>query len=223
MSDPAEHLYGRIVGHGPPLLFVYGLGGSARYWGEAFEPLSTKWRLAFVDLAGFGRSRTVAGPYDIEGHVRRLAAFRGEHLGGDPLVIVGHAFGAVLAFAAAAEWQRVAGVVAFGLPAFSSAERARARLASLGVMERWMATGATWARLACWAVCHTRPLARATGPLLRPDLPPTSPLMASTHLGVLSPEPRLAGEGHPGPQLGRGHARAPPGPAGRRRSHRHRR
>lgn len=172
MSDRVDHLYGRVTGQGSPVLFVHGLGGSGRYWGEVFDPLAASRRLAFVDLAGFARSRAVAGPYDIDGHLRRLDEFRHDRLAGDGLVLVGHSFGAVLALAAAASWSGVAAVVAFGLPAFASSERARARLASLGVMERWMATGAAWARLACWGVCHTRPLARAFGPLLRPDVPP---------------------------------------------------
>ena len=61
-SDDLVDLYSRVIGRGSPVLFVHGLGGSGRYWGDTFDHLGSRHRLAFVDLAGFGRSIDVAGP-----------------------------------------------------------------------------------------------------------------------------------------------------------------
>ena len=163
----------RLVGDGRPVLFVHGLGGSQRYWGDVFDHLAPSHRLAFVDLAGFGTSIGVGGPYDVEGHLDRLDEVRRRHLDGHGLVVVGHSFGALLALAASARWPDVTGMLGFGLPAFRSPAEATQRLRNLGPMERWLATGAWPARLACWAVCHARPLARLAAPLLADDVPAT--------------------------------------------------
>lgn len=161
----------RLLGEGRPVLFLHGLGGSRGYWGGAFDGLASAHRLAFVDLAGFGESIGVAGPYDVDGHLARLDEVRRRHLDGDGLVVVGHSFGSVVALAASARWPEVTGMVGFGLPAFRSPAEATAHLRNLGPMERWLATGAWPARLACWAVCHARPLARLVAPLLAGDVP----------------------------------------------------
>ena len=154
------------------MLFLHGLGGSGAYWGTAFDVLAASRRLAFVDLAGFGRSIDVPGPYDIAGHLERLEDIRRDHLAGDGLVVVGHSFGALLALAASAAWPEVSGALLIGLPAFRSPDEARDHLRHLGLMERWLASGAWAARAACWAVCHARPLARLSAPLFARDVPP---------------------------------------------------
>lgn len=153
------------------MLFLHGLGGSGRYWGETFDGLTQSHRLGFVDLAGFGRSMAIPGPYDLDGHLQRLRQLCRTHLPGDDLVVVGHSFGAVLALAAAAQWTEVSGVLCFGLPAYRSPTEARERLRNLGVMERWLVAGAWPAKAACWAVCNARPVARLLAPLWARGVP----------------------------------------------------
>ena len=171
MTAPSP-LHARLIGAGPPVLFVHGLGASGRYWGSGFDPLADTHRLAFVDLAGFGRSRSVPGPYGVDGQIGHLRRFVDESLPATPLVLVGHSFGAVVAFAAASRWTGVSAVVAFGLPAFPSPDEARRRLVTLGLMERWMSTASPWAERACRTLCRFRPLARAVAPFIAPDVPP---------------------------------------------------
>lgn len=171
LTPSALHLL--VEGDGPPVLFLHGLGGSGGYWGTSFDHLAAGRRLAFVDLAGFGRSIDVPGPYDIAGHLERLEQVRRDRLSADGLVVVGHSFGALLALAASATWPEVSGALLIGLPAFRSADEARAHLRHLGLMERWLASGAWPAQAACWAVCHARPLARLVAPLVAGDVPPT--------------------------------------------------
>lgn len=136
MGAVAGTLSTRVLGDGRPVLFGHGLGGSLGFWGDTFDHLAAGHRLAFVDLGGFGRSVGVGGPYDLDGHLERLAEVRRRHLDGDGLVVVGHSFGALVAIAASARWTGVAGVLGFGLPAFRSPAEALARLRNLGPMER---------------------------------------------------------------------------------------
>jgi pimeloyl-ACP methyl ester carboxylesterase len=70
---PRSPLYARVMGEGPPLVFLHGFGGSSNYWGQSFDGLASRRRLVFVDLAGFGRSLRAGGPYTIDGHVQHLA------------------------------------------------------------------------------------------------------------------------------------------------------
>ena len=166
----SQGLHARVIGDGPPILFVHGIGGSGRYWGTGFDHLAASHRLAFVDLAGFGRSISVPGPFGIDGHLARLDELRRRRLPGD-LVIVGHSFGAALAFASSAVWPEVTGVLAVGLPAFRSPAEARAHVGNLGALARWMATEAWQARALCRAMCTVRPAVRLIAPLLAPGVP----------------------------------------------------
>lgn len=170
-GNDAEGLFVRVVGEGRPVLFLHGLGGSGRYWADTFDNLSTSHRLGYADLAGFGRSITVPGPYDLDGHLGRLRQACRAWMPGDGLVVVGHSFGAVLALAASAAWPEVSAVMCFGLPAYRNPAEARECLRNLGPMERWLVAGAWPARAACWAVCNARPAARLLAPLWARGMP----------------------------------------------------
>lgn len=134
-------LAGRIVGHGPPVLFIHGLGSTHRIWGDAYDRLADSHRMGFVDLAGFGDSAEIAGPYDVASHLSRLRAFREEHLPEGPLVVVGYSFGGLLSLAASGQWDDVVGSLAFAPPLFPTAQEARRHFTRLDPFHRWLASG----------------------------------------------------------------------------------
>lgn len=123
------------------MLFIHGLGSTHRIWSDAYDRLGASYRIGFVDLAGFGESTTVSGPYDIQTHLERLRAFRESHLPQGPLVVVGYSFGGVLALAASGLWSDVVGTLAFAPPLFPTPTEARAHFSSLDPFHRWLASG----------------------------------------------------------------------------------
>jgi len=86
-----------VGGEGPALLAIHGLGGSGRYWAGLIRRVGHRFTVLAPDLAGFGRSDKPRASYDRDFH---LAAVRGalERLGADePVALVGHSLGGVLA------------------------------------------------------------------------------------------------------------------------------
>jgi pimeloyl-ACP methyl ester carboxylesterase len=53
----------RVVGEGPPLLLVMGLGADVTAWADHVPAFASRWRCILVDNRGVGRSGTPAGPY----------------------------------------------------------------------------------------------------------------------------------------------------------------
>lgn len=92
---PWGRLCVRRGGNGPPVLAIHGLGGSGRYWEGLAAQVRPQHTLLAPDLGGFGASDKPPGPYDLEFHLANLDTVVG---GADePVVLVGHSFGAVLA------------------------------------------------------------------------------------------------------------------------------
>jgi pimeloyl-ACP methyl ester carboxylesterase len=159
----------RRWGAGEPVLFLHGLGASARYWDRLAEEATGIAGIA-PDLLGFGRSPKPAdSSYTVDEHLDALAP-----LLHDRSVVVGHSTGAILAAALTArERQRVAALLLVGLPAFPDEATARAQIGRLGLLARLTVEGHDLARVVCQAMCLLRPLAVTLGPLVIRDLPPT--------------------------------------------------
>jgi pimeloyl-ACP methyl ester carboxylesterase len=96
----------------PPIVLVHGLGGSWRSWGSVPERLAETYRVAAVDLPGFGRSRPLPGrAFPLDGVAARLAEAL-DALGIDEHLLVGHSLGGGVSIAYASERpQRVSGLV----------------------------------------------------------------------------------------------------------------
>ncbi|HUY51911.1 MAG TPA: alpha/beta fold hydrolase [Streptosporangiaceae bacterium] len=140
-------------GHGVPVVYLHGLGGSHRYFEALWAELPPHQIIA-PDLLGFGRSPKPRGcAYRVEDHLELL----------EPLVpagalVVGHSAGAILAVALAARSQvPLCGLVLLGLPAYAGPEAALASLAGIGPLARATAEGRLRAHAACTMVCMTRP------------------------------------------------------------------
>lgn len=111
-----------------PLLFLHGVGGGHHAWERQLPHFA---RLGYPshawDQPGYGKSATVE-PYDFEqvsAALRRLI----EALGGEPVVLVGHSMGGMVAQEAYARFPELvkALVLCFTSPAFAGADTAFAR------------------------------------------------------------------------------------------------
>jgi pimeloyl-ACP methyl ester carboxylesterase len=85
--------------HGAPLVLFHGV---ARRW-QDFDPLlpelCTRWTVSAIDHRGHGKSARVAGRYAVADYVAdAIALVRGSH---DPVVLVGHSLGALVALGVA--------------------------------------------------------------------------------------------------------------------------
>jgi len=156
-----------------PIVLLHGLAASGRVFGAAFDALGDQYRLIVPDLLGFGDSPTSEAGYGPEQHVDAvLACIRELGCDDEPMIIVGHSMGALLAIHLAARHpDRVHAVVALAPPLYRDPDEARRSIAGLGVMARLFVLDTDWAHQACRWVCNHRELAGALAQVLRPDLP----------------------------------------------------
>jgi pimeloyl-ACP methyl ester carboxylesterase len=102
---------------GPVVILLHGWCLNRTIWTYSEEALVSSGACVISpDLPGFGDSRMLAGPYDLDRYVNELGAFIEElHL--SRVVIVGFAFGATVAMAMAAhDNSGLAGLVLIGVP-----------------------------------------------------------------------------------------------------------
>ena len=162
----------RVLGEGPPILLLHGLGASGRYWGGAYDSLAPRHQLIVPDLLGFGRSSKPELGYTLDDHADALVALLDELGVRKSVVVVAHSAAARLALRLAeGEPARVSAVVAVGPALFGSSESALARVAALGAMARLFANDGSLARATCAWVCAHRRSATRLAQWTRPDLP----------------------------------------------------
>lgn len=134
-TPSGSSIYVEDAGKGPVVLAIHGLGGGAYFFRALAPALRDRYRLMAVDLPGTGRSTSI-DPFSAETWVRdlhqlvRLAS-------DDPVVVVGHSLGTILALRMyAADPGRIKGLVFVGgLPEVRTAvrERLEARDAAIRV------------------------------------------------------------------------------------------
>lgn len=116
----SKGMTGRRLGEGPALVFIHGWCLDHRMWMYAAEAFRGDHCVIMPDLAGFGRSDAMLGPYSWERYADDLAGMLDE-LDVRDAVLVGFAFGAGVAMTLAARGEaRVKAVVAVGAPAAES-------------------------------------------------------------------------------------------------------
>ena len=96
MVNGVEMHYDR-VGSGPPLLWLHGLGASARDWEDQVGHFQDRFDQIVPDLRGHGRSEKPGGPYSIEGFASDVAGLI-EQLGVGPVVVIGISLGGMVGF-----------------------------------------------------------------------------------------------------------------------------
>jgi pimeloyl-ACP methyl ester carboxylesterase len=105
--SPAEHRrtgrfagvdlsYFELGGEGHPLLFLHGIGNSARLWLPYAAEIAHGYRCLVVDLPGFGGSRARAGDVGVDRVVEVLAEFLDNRGVAGSAVAVGHSMGALV-------------------------------------------------------------------------------------------------------------------------------
>ena len=167
----------RVLGRGAPTLLLHGILGSNRYWGAAFDRIAANGLLLAPDLLGFGASPRPPSGYGPDEHGAALIASLDEAQVREPVLVVGHSLGALLAIWLARKHpERVSGAIAFSPPLFRDAGHARRQIAKVGGLERLFGLenrAASWmARTVCRNLCEARPkLAARLYSALRPSFP----------------------------------------------------
>lgn len=106
-------------GAGQAVVLLHGWCLNGRLWTYEEEQLAGYCDVVVPDLPGFGRSDGVVGPFDLDRYRASVAELLDE-LDLHDAVLVGFAFGALVAMAAAADDDaRVSGLVLIGVPSAS--------------------------------------------------------------------------------------------------------
>lgn len=100
------------AGGEPAILALHGLASNARWWDLVADRLVPTHRVIAVDLPGHGKSDRPDSGYDFDTVARDLEGLLGALRHPEPLVVVGHSWGATVALAFAAAYPALAlGVV----------------------------------------------------------------------------------------------------------------
>ncbi|MFZ5857255.1 MAG: alpha/beta fold hydrolase [Chloroflexota bacterium] len=91
------NLYYEIHGEGQPLLFIHGLGSSARDWELQVEKFAKSYKVITFDLRGHGQSDKPAGPYTMSMFAADTVGLL-KALGVDSPHVVGLSLGGGVAF-----------------------------------------------------------------------------------------------------------------------------
>jgi pimeloyl-ACP methyl ester carboxylesterase len=155
------------------ILLLHGIIASGDSFGAAYDDLGRSARVVVPDLLGFGGSMGTAGVYDAAAHVAALDdALDALGLGQQPITVVGHSMGGVLAIQwAATHPDRVRAVLTFGAPLYLTRAEAHQRIGALGPMAAILAGTGRVAQAVCAWTCRHRGIASWLAVGSRPDLP----------------------------------------------------
>jgi len=98
----SEPVVSELTGDGPPLILLHGLAGSARWWRHNVPVLSRAFRVAAIDLPGFGASHRDARLV-LDKAAGQLVATM-DRLGFERAHVVGHSMGGLVAGGLAADY-----------------------------------------------------------------------------------------------------------------------
>ena len=174
-------------GTGPPAILLHGWCLSRGLWMYQEASLLEAHRVICPDLAGFGGSRGLAGPYGLERQADEVEMLL-EELGVARAAVVGFAFGAAVAMELAARPGVVERAVLIGVP---SAAHAAYRKMPRAMRRDWP----EFARRSAVAICHREQSQAALGWL--------ATMFAGTPLPVALETVEVLAEFEPLPLAGR--------------------
>ncbi len=135
-------------GSGPVVVLLHGWCLNRRLWDVQEEALAADHRVIAPDMAGFGESARLSGPYDLERHADDVSDLLAELEVGE-VTVVGFAFGAAVAMVMSARSPApLAKLVLIGVPSAATAPYERMPKA---MRRDWP----EFARLSAGAICKT--------------------------------------------------------------------
>jgi pimeloyl-ACP methyl ester carboxylesterase len=156
----------------PTVVLLHGILGNGDYWSEVAAQLPGQRGIA-LDLLGFGTAPKPARvAYDYADHVDAVVATL-DALGlSEPVVLVGHSMGALIALRLAAEHpELVSRLILVGMPVFESAAAARKAIGSTRLRRTLLYGPISWSFCQVW--CRALgPISRRIAPLYLRRLPP---------------------------------------------------
>ncbi len=102
-TQSGTSLYFEETGSGPPVLALHGIGGGAYFFGGFAKRMQSRNRIITLDNPGTGNSISAVTPFTLESSVEDIGDLVREKIG-EPVVIVGHSFGTILALKAWEKW-----------------------------------------------------------------------------------------------------------------------
>lgn len=116
-TESGTSLYVEETGSGPPVLALHGIGGGAYFFGGFAKRLESRYRIFSVDLPGTGNSSSGIQPFTLESIASDLGDFVSRKIG-QPVFLVGHSFGTLVALKAWETWPKQIRALVFtcGLP-----------------------------------------------------------------------------------------------------------
>ena len=97
-------IYVEEIGSGPPVLALHGIGGGTYFFHGFAKRLAPRYRVFSIDLPGTGNSSTDK-PVTLESTVADIGDLVADKIG-EPVTILGHSFGTILALKAWETWPK---------------------------------------------------------------------------------------------------------------------
>jgi pimeloyl-ACP methyl ester carboxylesterase len=113
MEPDGVHIEYRIVGKGDPaIVLIHGWATDANYWSAQIDPLTAKYTVVTIDLAGHGGSTKSRTDWSMEKYGEDVTTVV-QRIPNQQVILVGHSMGATVALEAARTLgNRVIGIIA---------------------------------------------------------------------------------------------------------------
>lgn len=159
-------------GASKPIVLLHGMAASLNYWNEYIDPLSKTNRVIAIDLLGFGRSPNSDTDYTTEKHIEAIRQTLKSLNVHEPIIIIGHSMGALLALKFAARFpDEVDRLMLVGMPIYVNSSEAKKDITKSKKILEWTYYGRS-SQILCTTWCYLlRPLSKRLAPYYLPKQP----------------------------------------------------
>lgn len=175
-SEKSKGMYFQYVPADKPsdtaIIFLHGLTGSHRSWGEGFYKLRKNVALYFVDLIGLGFSAKPDIAYTLEDHIQYIHKFINKNVPEKKIILVGHSMGALIALTYTAKYPgTIQKAFLISLPYYYSREEAITHIKGAQPF-KYFAIDSPVTHFTCLMICTVfGSLSRQIMPLFNPHVP----------------------------------------------------